>query len=93
MNKKMLIDVVSEKLGTTKKNADAAVTAVFAAIATALSEGQDVKVSGFGTFKVTEVAERTGTIQMGDRKGEQYVTPAHNKVGFKPASALKDAVK
>lgn len=93
MNKKELVRVVSEKLGTSQKAAGEAVDAVFTAIADAMVAGTDVKISGFGTFSVAEVAERTGIIQMGDRKGETYTTPAHRAPRFKAASALKDAVR
>lgn len=93
MNKKMIIDAVSEKLGCTKKDAGEIVTTLFNVVADALVDGKDVAVPGFGSFKIVDVAERTGTIQMGERKGETYVTPAHKAVKFKPASALKEAVK
>lgn len=93
MNKKELIAKLAEKMDCTKKAAEEALDAVSAVITEALVEGQDVKISGFGTFSAVEVAERTGIIQMGDRKGETYTTPAHRAPKFKAASALKEAVK
>ena len=93
MNKKELVKVISEAVGTTQKAAGEFLDATVEAITDALVAGEDVKVSGFGTFSKVEVPERTGIIQMGDRKGETYVTPAHFKAKFKPASALKEAVK
>lgn len=93
MNKKMLIDAVAEVMGTTKKAAGEAVDAVFGVITDAMADGNDVAVSGFGKFVVADVPERTGIIQMGDRKGEQYISEAHRAPKFKAASALKDAVR
>lgn len=90
MNKKMLIDVVSEKLGTTKKNADAAVTAVFAAITEAMVGGNDVKVSGFGTFSVAERAARIGR---NPATGESIKIEASKSPKFKASKTLKDAIK
>jgi DNA-binding protein HU-beta len=93
MNKKETIAKLAEVMGSTKKDAEAALNAVTTVITNALVEGQDVKITGFGTFSAVEVAERTGIIQMGDRKGETYTTPAHRAPKFKAASALKDAVR
>ena len=93
MNKKMLIDVASGKLGVTKKDTGAALDAIVETIIEAVAEGQEVNIAGFGKFAPVEVAERTGIIQMGDRKGETYTTPAHKAPKFKPATAFKEAVK
>ena len=93
MNKKELINAVAEVMGTTKKAAGEAVDTVFGVIADAMAEGNDVAVSGFGKFVVADVPERTGIIQMGDRKGEQYTTPAHKAPKFKASSTLKDVVR
>ena len=93
MNKKELIAKLAEVMGSTKKDAEAALDAVTTVITDALAEGNDVKITGFGNFSAVEVAERTGVIQMGERKGETYTTPAHRTPKFKPSSALKEAVK
>lgn len=44
----------------------------------------------FGTFKVKDVAERTGKITVGDRIGERYTKPAYKRVAFTPAKQLED---
>ena len=54
MNKGDLIKEV-EKVTSTKKEAAAAVDAVFAAITKSLKKGADVTIVGFGTFKVANV--------------------------------------
>ena len=76
-----------------KKAAEETLSAVVAVVTEALVAGNTVKIPDLGTFSVVEVAERTGTIQLGDRKGETYVTPAHRAPKCKIANALKEAVK
>mgnify|MGYP003424761133 CR=1 FL=1 len=89
MNKKMLIDVVSEKLGTTKKDAGAALDAIVEAIIETVAEGQEVSISGFGKFGVSERAEREGR---NPATGESIVIPASKSPKFKAATAFKTAV-
>ena len=93
MNKKELIAKIAEKMGTTKKAAGEQLDVIVEVITDALKAGETVKITGFGAFSTVDVAERTGIIQLGDRKGETYVTPAHRSPKFKAASALKEAVK
>jgi integration host factor subunit alpha len=53
MTKADLVDLIYERVGSSKKEASAVVEAVFAIIRESLSEGDKVKISGFGTFIVT----------------------------------------
>lgn len=92
MNKTELIAAVAAKANLTKAQADAAVNATLASITDAMANGDKVSLVGFGTFEVVDVKERTGTIQMGDRKGETYTTPAHKAPKFKAGAAMKNAV-
>ena len=70
-------------------NAKLAVNAVFAAIEEALVNGDEVKIAGFGTFKVKERKERTGR---NPRTKEEIIVPASKTLAFSPAKALKEAV-
>ena len=60
MNKTQLIDAVAAKTALKKKDADAAVAAVFEAIEEALAAGDKVQIIGFGSFDVKKRAARTG---------------------------------
>ena len=60
MTKKELVAAVSEKTGLTKKDSEAALSAVLDAISESLSKGNDVQLTGFGTFSVKARAEHTG---------------------------------
>jgi len=63
MNKAQLINEVAKRSGITKKDAKAAVDAVFSAIKDALAKGQRVRLIGFGTFEVRKRNQRRGRIQ------------------------------
>lgn len=89
MNKKMLIDVVSEKLGSTKKDAGAALDAIVEAIIEAVADGQEVNIAGFGKFSVSERAAREGR---NPATGETITIEASKSPKFKASSAFKTAV-
>lgn len=90
MNKAELIDTVATSAGLSKKDASAAVNAVFDSIRNALADGQTVQVTGFGTFDVRERAAREG-VKPGT--SERIQIPATKAPGFKAGKTLKDAVK
>ena len=56
MNKTKLVEAVAVKAELSKKDADAAVSAVVEAITEALADGDKVSLVGFGTFAVKERA-------------------------------------
>ena len=92
MTKAEIMKELSDKTGVTKKDAEAVVGALVNLITETVAAGDKITIVGMGTFESVDVKERVGTIMMGDRKGEQYVTPAHKSVKFKAAKALKEAV-
>ena len=69
--------------------AAAAVDVVLGEIGHALEHGEDVRLSGFGTFRVKERAARAGR---NPRTGEAIEIPARRAVSFSPAKALTDAM-
>ena len=60
MRKADIVEFVASEGAMTKRDADAAVGAVFASIAEALARGEDVAATGFGRFSSTERAAREG---------------------------------
>jgi DNA-binding protein HU-beta len=90
MNKKELIKAVVEATGLPKKDVTVAVDSVFDTIISALSQGKDVKISGFGTFKVKERAARKAR---NPQSGEEIMIEARKVPTFKPAKQLKELVK
>ena len=89
MNKTELIAKVAENTGLTKKDAEAAVNAMFKAIETELATGGKVQIAGFGSFKVKERAERVGR---NPKTKEAITIPASKAPAFVAGKDLKDAV-
>lgn len=89
MNKVEFITAVSNRAGTTKKDATVAVNAVLETITETLAKGESVAFVGFGSFNVKDRAARTATIP-GTTKTVQV--PASKAVSFKPGSELKKSV-
>ena len=90
MNKTELVAAVAAKAELSKKDAEAAVAAVFDSVKYALADGGKVALVGFGTFSIKERAARTG---LNPRTKETIEIPAAKVPTFKAGSALKDAVK
>lgn len=88
MNKGDLINEVA-KVVNTKKEAQAAVDAVFSSITKALKKQDAVTLIGFGTFKVQKRKARIGR---NPKTGEEIKIKAKNIPKFVPGKALKDAV-
>ena len=90
MNKTELIAAVAEKAELSKKDAEAAITAMVDAITEALSQEEKVQLVGFGSFEVKVRAERLGC---NPKTKEEIHIPASKTPVFKAGKALKDAVK
>jgi DNA-binding protein HU-beta len=89
-NKAELIDKVAAATDLTKKDATAAVEAVFDSITETLANGEKVQVIGFGNFEVRDRAARKGR---NPQTGEEIQIPASKVPAFKAGKALKEAVK
>ncbi len=89
MNKAELIAAVAQSADLTKKDAEAAVSAITETITKALCEGDKVQLVGFGTFEVRAREARTGK---NPRTGEAIEIAASKVPAFKAGKALKDVV-
>jgi len=89
-NKAQLVDDVASKTGLTKKDAAAAVDAVFGSVQSTLAKGEKVQLIGFGNFEVRQRAARKGR---NPQTAKEIQIPASKVPAFKPGKALKDAVK
>ena len=63
---------------------------MFETIQTALSKGEEVAISGFGTFSAKKRAARQG---VNPKTGERIQIAATTVPKFKAGKGLKDAVK
>lgn len=73
----------------TKRQAEAVVDAVFETITKAMSQGEDVAITGFGTFRVRKRAAKVG---VNPRTGEKVNIPAKTVPKFSAGKGLKEAV-
>ena len=73
----------------TKKDSATAVSAVLDVIIEALAAGEDVKITGFGSFEVKTREARTGR---NPKTGAAVEIPATKYVSFGAGSVLKDKV-
>lgn len=89
MTKTDLVNVVAAEANLSKKDAEAAVSAVINGISAALKNGDKVQIIGFGTFEVKESAEREGR---NPKTGETITIPASKKPAFSASKALKDEI-
>jgi len=88
MTKQDLVNEVA-KMGLTKKQAAAAVNAIFGAVKGALAKGDKVNLVGFGSFSVKQRAAREGR---NPRTGRKLRIPAKKVPVFRAGKALKEAV-
>ena len=89
MNKTDLIEIVIKETELKKKDAAAAVDAVFAGIEKALVEGDKVQIVGFGAFETKVQAAREGR---NPATGEAIQIPESKTVKFSAGKALKEKV-
>lgn len=91
MTKDGLVEAVMKAAGTeTKAEAHRAVEAVIDTIVKTLGHGEEVAISGFGTFRVAKRAAREGR---NPKTGEKIHIAASVKPKFRAGKALKEAVK
>ena len=89
MTKTDLLREISSRIeGTTQKDI-AVVLDVFEQDTLKKDTNETVSFGKLGKFKVKTVPERRGKIMMGDRKGEEYVTPQHEEICFKMSKSAK----
>src|SRR3989344_263445 len=89
-NKASLVDVVHEHVGGSKAQAERAVDGVIDAIVKTLKEGGEVSIAGLGIFSTKQRAARTAR---NPKTGEAISVPSMRVPKFRPAKALKEAVK
>lgn len=89
MTKADLAEMVRDKLGFQSKDSVQLVESVLKLIKNSLEAGEDIKVSGFGKFKVRKKAERKGR---NPQNGDSIMIPGRSVLTFKPSQVLKDFI-
>lgn len=89
MNKQQLLEILSDKSGIRKRQAEALLDALGEAVKEALAVGDEVAIPGVGKLKT---AARPARQQRNPRTGEAIQVPEKKVVKFVPSKTLKDAV-
>ena len=90
LTKSDIVENLNNEIGLNKREAKALVDMLFIDIKNLLSEGHEVKLSGFGNFQLRDKSSRPGR---NPRTGEDVEISARRVVTFKPGQKLKDSVK
>jgi nucleoid DNA-binding protein len=85
----LIDDITANTQGYTRKAVAEILDAALDTIQQKVAAGQNVTLTGFGTFRQSQRAARTGT---NIRTGQKIQIPAQKSVRFTPGSELKTAV-
>ena len=88
MNKGQLVEKISAGADITKAAAARALDSLMGAVSAELADGGNVALVGFGTFKVSDRAARTGR---NPQTGAEIQISASKAPGFKAGKVLKEA--
>ncbi|MDH5784953.1 MAG: integration host factor subunit alpha [Chromatiales bacterium] len=90
LTKAAMAESLFEELGLNKREAKELVEQFFEEIRTALENGYQVKLSGFGNFDLRDKNERPGR---NPKTGEEIPITARRVVTFRPGQKLKARVE
>jgi DNA-binding protein HU-beta len=90
VNKTELVDQIAQRAGLSKDQAGEALGATISAIEESLAAGEEIAITGFGKFSVTNRSAREG---VNPSTGERIHIAATKAPRFSPGAKLKDAVK
>lgn len=89
MTKADIVEALYQKVGFSKKEAADLVELVFETLKSTLSQGQKIKISGFGNFVVREKRSRVGR---NPQTGESIEISARRVLTFRPSQVLRSDV-
>ena len=90
LTKSDIVENLNNEIGLNKREAKELVDMLFNDIKNILSEGHEVKLSGFGNFQLRDKSSRPGR---NPRTGEDVEISARRVVTFKSGQKLKESVK
>ena len=86
MTKADLVDIVYEKVGLSKKEAQEIVEDIFDTLKNTLKAGDKIKISGFGNFVLRDKRPRKGR---NPQTGDDIEITARRVLTFRPSQILK----
>ncbi|MEK7564766.1 MAG: HU family DNA-binding protein [Patescibacteria group bacterium] len=90
MTKNQFVAAVATKTGKAKSETAEMVDAIFDTITQTMIKGDNVNISGFGVFRVSDRKAREG---INPRTGEKIQIAAKKAPKFRAGKTLKEAVK
>ncbi len=87
--KASIIDEICQKIGLPKKDSTDIVELLFDTMKQTLERGENLKISGFGSFTVRQKKSRLGR---NPQTGQAMEITARKVVTFKPSQVLRDAL-
>lgn len=90
MKKQDFIKAVATDAGLSQDAVSKALTSMIDVVTAELKAGNEVNITGFGAFKVSERAARNG---VNPRTGESIKIPAMKSPVFRAGKTLKEAVR
>ncbi len=90
LTKSDIVKQLNDKIGLNKREAKELVDSFFDNIKETLSQGHEVKLSGFGNFQLKNKSSRPGR---NPRTGEDVEITARRVATFKSGQKLKESVK
>ena len=90
MNNKELINELAEESGYTKEDSQRLVKSLIDTMSEDFEKGENVTISGFGTFEVKKRMER---VLVNPTTGKKMLVPSKLVLGFKPSNSIKEQLK
>lgn len=89
MTKADIVELIAVKTGFSKKESGVLVELVFETMKSTLIEGENLKITGFGNFRVRVKSDRLGR---NPQTGEEITIASRRVLTFKPSTTLKQVI-
>ena len=89
MNKTQLVKELAERTNLTQKDISTVLDAFQSVVKDTVTNGDKVSLTGFLTFDKKHVEAKTGVIQLGEKKGQTWTTPAKDEISVKISKSYK----
>ena len=89
MNKTELIKEISNRTTISQKDVASVLDAFQSVVKDTVIGGDKVSLTGFLTFDKKHVDAKSGTIQLGEKKGQTWNTPAKDEISVKISKSYK----
>ena len=93
LRKQDISEKIASELNGSRSEGEAALNAVLGSIQSALSSGDRVVLTGFGSFEVRNVKARKVRPIRSNGSADLITVPAHKRVGFTPGAELSKSAK